>query len=73
MWAVEKWNKSLDDVWTTVWNSIVDRGKQRGTGTQNASPQMKVKQEIVFSEKIKWVFSNSLFEDIRKQSKGKFI
>lgn len=47
--------------------------KQRGTGTQNASPQMKVKQEIVFSEKIKWVFSNSLFEDIRKQSKGKFI
>lgn len=47
--------------------------KQRGTGTQNASPQMKIKQEIVFSEKIKWVFSNSLFEDIRKQSKGKFI
>lgn len=47
--------------------------KQRGTGTQNASPQMKVKQEIVFSEKIKWVFSNSLFEDIRKQNKGKFI
>lgn len=47
--------------------------KQRGTGTQNASPQVKVKQEIVFSEKIKWVFSNSLFEDIRKQSKGKFI
>lgn len=38
--------------------------KQRGTGTQNASPQVKVKQEIVFSEKIKWVFSNSLFEDI---------
>lgn len=27
--------------------------KQRGTGTQNASPQVKVKQEIVFSEKIK--------------------